>query len=206
MSPFRDEILITSRETPQLEKHFLGLGTHQVSCERISTADALPDTKFLVEARAESVFLKEDEDRAALVGTILGKSEESFLWTVLVLDELSNPCVEGEINPALDEMPRDMEPLYQRILESMTHATGGRKLAKAILTWTTCATRPLTMKELEGALKIDIKDNFPKLVESILALCGHLVTVDKFGKVQLVHGTAGEILLNDELESEFVIN
>lgn len=199
-------ILITSRETPKLEKQFLSLGTHRVHYERILTADTLPDLKLLVEAKAKSVLLKDDEDRAALVENILRKSEGSFLWTVLVLDELSNSYGEEEINLALEEMPRDMEPLYQRTLESMTHATGGRKLAKAILTWTTCATRPLTTKELEGALKIDVRDNFPKLEESILALCGHLVNVDKFGKVQLVHGTAREFLLNDQLVSEFAIN
>lgn len=199
-------ILITSRETPELEKHFSSLGAQRVQYERISTADTLPDIKLLVETKTRSVFLKDDKDRAALVEKILGKSEGSFLWTVLVLNELSNSYGEEEINQALEDMPRDMGPLYQRILELMTHATGGRKLAKAILTWVTCATRPLTTKEFEGALKLDIKDNFPKLEESILALCGLMVTVDKFGKVQMVHGTAREFLLNEELESELAIN
>lgn len=199
-------ILITSRETPELGKQFLSLGTVRVQHERISTADTLPDIKLLVEAKSKSVFLKDDEDRAVLVEKILRKSEGSFLWTVLVLNELSNSYGEEEINQALEDMPRDMEPLYQRTLELMTHATGGRKLVKAILTWATCATRPLTTKELEGALKLDIKDNFPKLEESISALCGHLVTIDTFGKVQMVHGTAREFLLSDSLESQFAIN
>ena len=103
-------------------------------------------------------------------------------------------------------MPQDMIPLYQRTLELMTHAVGGKKLAKAILTWATCSTRPLTTMELTGALKLDVKDNFPKLEESILALCGHLVTVDKFGRVQMVHGTAREFLLNEDLTSEFAVD
>lgn len=199
-------VLVTSRETPELEKHFSSLDTHRVQHERISTADTLPDIKLLVQAKAKSVFLKDEEDRAALVEKIIGKSEGSFLWTVLVLNELSNSYGEEEINQALEDMPRDMAPLYQRTLELMTYATGRRKLAKAILTWATCATRPLSMKELDGALKLDVKDKFPKLKESILALCGHLVTVDKFGKVQMVHGTAREFLLSDDLDSEFAIN
>ena len=37
-------------------------------------------------------------------------------------------------------------------------------------------------------------------------LCGQLVTVDKFAKVQMVHETARQFLLNDDLESEFAIN
>lgn len=199
-------ILVTSRETLKLHKHFLSLGTHRVHNETISTADTLPDIKLLVEAEAKAVLLKDDRDRALLVEKILGKSEGSFLWTVLVLSELSNSYGDEEINKALEDMPRDMEPLYRRTLELMTQATGGKKLAKAILTWATCATRPLTTKELDGALKLDVKDSFPQLKDSIMALCGHFVNVDKFGKVQMVHGTAREFLLDENLESEFAIN
>ncbi len=199
-------ILIMSRETPQLEKQFSSLGTRRFQHERISLADTLPDIKLLIEAKAKAVLLEDDKDRAAMVEKILGKSEGSFMWTVLVLKELSNSYGEDEINIAIEEMPRDMGPLYQRILESMIHAPGGRKLAKAILTWATCAIRPLTTKELDGALKLDVKDNFPKLEESIMALCGHLVTVDKFGKVQMVHETAREFLLSDDLQSELAIS
>ena len=199
-------ILVTSRETPKLDHHFISLGPHRVHHETISTADTLPDIKLLVELKAKSVFLEEDKDRTALVENILEKAEGSFLWTVLVLSELSNSYGEEEIKRALENMPRDMEPLYQRTLEMMTQATGGKKLAKAILTWTTCATRPLTTKELDGALMLDVKDKFPKLEESIHALCGHFVNVDKFGNVQMVHGTAREFLMDDDLESEFAVN
>jgi WD40 repeat protein len=199
-------ILITSRETSELQKHFFSLGAHRSQFERISAADTLPDIKLLVEAKARSLVVRDEEDRAALVEKILGNSKGSFLWTVLVLKELSNSHGEEEINQVLDDVPRGMEPLYQRTLESMSQAARGKGLAKAILTWATCATRPLTTKELDGALKIDVHDNFPKLEESIVALCGQLVTVDKFSKVQMVHQTAREFLLNDNLESEFAIN
>ena len=64
----------------------------------------------------------------------------------------------------------------------------------------------MTIDELEGALTLDIKDNFLKLEECIQVLCGHFVNVDKFGKVQMVHATAREFLLSDDLESEFAVN
>lgn len=64
-------ILITSRETSELEKHFFGLGTHRFQSERISTTDTLPDIKLLAEAKAKSLVVKDDEDRAALVENIL---------------------------------------------------------------------------------------------------------------------------------------
>ncbi|KAK4691880.1 protein SERAC1, partial [Lecanoromycetidae sp. Uapishka_2] len=199
-------ILITSREAAGLENHVLNLENPLFQQVRISIADTLPDIKLLVEVKSRFVALEDDEDRAALVEKVLGKSEGCFLWTVLVLSELSTSYGEEELKQALEDIPRDMELLYQRTLELMTRASRGKKLAKAVLMWATCAIRPLTIKELEGALKLDVKDNFPKLEESILALCGHLVVVDRFGKVQMVHGTAREFLLRDDLDSEFAIN
>ena len=126
-------ILITSRETSELEKHFFSLGTHRFHPERISIADTLPDIKLLVEAKAKFLVVKDDEDRAALVEKILGKSKGSFLWTILVLNELSDSYGEEEINQVLDDVPRGMEPLYQRTLELMSQATRGRSSLKLFL-------------------------------------------------------------------------
>jgi len=64
---------------------------------------------------------------------------------------------------------------------------------------------PLTARQLDGALTLDVKSNYPNLEESIVARCGQLVCVDKFGKVQMVHETAREFLLNDGLKSEFAV-
>lgn len=199
-------ILITSRKTSELERHFLNLGSSRFQSEEISTDDTLPDIKSLVDAKAKSLIVKNDEDRAALTEKILVKSEGSFLWTVLVLNELSNSHGEEEMNHVLEDVPRDMKLLYQRTLQLMSQTSRGKKLAKAILVWVVCASRPLTIKELDLALQLDVKDKFHKLKESIVALCGQLVTVDKFDKVKIVHETAREFLLDEDLESDFAIN
>lgn len=199
-------VFITSRGSPELEKRFSNLGTDRLYTKRIVTADTLSDIKFLCEAKAKSLVLKNDRDRADLVNKILEKSQGSFLWTVLVLNEMLNSHSEKEIIQVLNDVPRDMKPLYQRTLTSMSQVARGKKLSKAILVWTTCATRPLTTEQLDGALRLDVEDSFLNLKESIVALCGQLVTVDKFNNVQMVHETAREFLLADELESEFAIN
>ncbi|GLB07084.1 hypothetical protein AtubIFM57258_002406 [Aspergillus tubingensis] len=108
-----------------------------------------------------------------------------------------------EINKVLQDMPRDMERLYMRSLDSMSQASQGKTLSKAVLTWTTCATRPLKITELEVALRLDVNDHFPRLEESVLSLCGQFVTIDKLGKVQMSHETAREFLLNENLESDY---
>jgi hypothetical protein len=199
-------ILITSRETSELEKSFMTLGKDRFQSERISIVDTLPDIRLLVEAKAKSLVVKDDNDRDALVEKILAKSRGSFLWTFLVLNELSNSYIEEETNRVLEDVPRGMEPLYQRTLEMMAQATRGKKVINSILTCATCAIRPLTTDELDGALKLEAKGILSKSEEAIVALCGQLVTVDKFGKVQMIHETAREFLLNEALESELAIN
>lgn len=62
------------------------------------------------------------------------------------------------------------------------------------------------MGELRDALRLEIRDDFLRLRDSIEALCGHLVLVDKFDRVQLVHETAKSFLLDDMLDSEFAVS
>ncbi|KAH6681563.1 NACHT and WD domain protein [Halenospora varia] len=200
-------ILITSRETADLAKGFSTIGHDQVLSENISPLDTLPDIRLLVETKKESLVVKDEIDRASLVEKIVEKSKGSFLWTVLVLKELSNSYSEKEVNHALEDVPGGMKPLYSRTLDLMSQVTRGKELSKAILIWATSTTRPLSSKELEDALKLDMKDNFLKLIEETISeLCGQLVTLDRSGKVQMVHETAREFLFDDDLRSEFAIN
>ncbi|KAH0556465.1 hypothetical protein GP486_005630 [Trichoglossum hirsutum] len=199
-------ILITSRQSLELEKHFSSLGSSNFCVEEISTADTLPDIKLYAETRMESLPVESEQGRADLISKILRKSEGCFLWTVLVLRELADSFGEEDIKQVLDDVPQDMDPLYARALEVMGRAPRGKKLAKAILTWAACSMRPLTTKELEHALKLDMGDSFPNLERSVSALCGQLVCVDKHSRVQMVHQTAREFLLKGDLESEFAID
>ncbi|CAM1506290.1 Fc.00g059310.m01.CDS01 [Cosmosporella sp. VM-42] len=199
-------IFITSRETGELERLFLGLGERRVHSDPISVEDTLADIQLLAEAKSKSLLAMDDESRLALATKVVEKSQGSFLWTALVFNELSDAHGERATQKVLDEVPPGMEALYQRTLNIMSSTTRGKPLAKAILSWVVCTTRPLTIQELEGALEFDINDTFPKLSESIIALCGQLVMVDRFNKVQMIHATAREFLLQDGLESEFAIN
>ncbi|EAW21800.1 NACHT and WD domain protein [Aspergillus fischeri NRRL 181] len=199
-------ILVTSRQTSEIERRIALLGYDQVRVEHISMADTKEDIESFVRARANALIVESEADRAALAEMILGKSEGSWLWTVLVLNELSDSHSEEEIRQVLAEVPKGMEDLYLRTLDLMSQSPRGKRLIKAILVWVTSAMRPLTVKELEEALKLDVNDIFPRLRESISALCGQLVAIDKFDRVQMVHETAREFLLNNSLNSEFAID
>lgn len=198
-------ILITSRYTIEIEKLFGGLDSKSFVSEQISPSDTIADMKRVADIKSKSLIVKNDTHRHALVEQVLLKSQGSFLWTVLVLNELSCTYSEETISEVLAEVPREMEALYGRMLRQMSQSTRGKSLIRAILDWATCAIRPLSLGEFEGALRLDTHDNFVKLDETIAALRGQLVIVDKLGRVQMVHETAREFLLSDDLKSEFSI-
>jgi ankyrin repeat protein len=72
-----------------------------------------------------------------------------------------------------------------------------KELAKQVLSWITCAKRPLTTSELQHALAVEVGEseldieNLPQ-VEDIISVCAGLVTVDEERNVRLVHYTTQE--------------
>lgn len=147
-----------------------------------------------------------DEARESTMKLILDKSSGCFLWVRLVLQELRRVHTAAEVRQVLEDIPSDMDELYMRILNSMSKLPYGKRLAKAILTWTVCSARPLTAEELYYALQIDINDNIDSVQRSIASSCGQLVYVDASSRVQMVHQTASDFLLQAQSESEFAID
>ncbi|KAK3899487.1 hypothetical protein C8A05DRAFT_46455 [Staphylotrichum tortipilum] len=75
-----------------------------------------------------------------------------------------------------------------------------RELAMLVLSWITCATRPLIIRELQHALAVEPgdkefdHDNFPE-VDDVVSVCAGLVTVEEeSGIIRLVHYTTQEYL------------
>ena len=199
-------IFVTTREAPKDRDASSEMGEVRSQNIEIATTDTLPDMRTVVEAKARHLPFNGDRDRASLINNILQKSGGSFLWTTLVLDQLSQCHSGDDIHRTLEEMPEEMRPLYQRILQTMAQERVSRKLTEAILAWTACAIRPLSIQELEGALKADLNDTFPRLEDSVRTLCGNLVTIDKSQNVRMIHQTARDYVLRDKGYSELAIH
>jgi ankyrin repeat protein len=74
-------------------------------------------------------------------------------------------------------------------------AVDQKELAKQVLSWITCAKRPLTTTQLQHALAIEVgeleldEDNLPQ-IEDMVSVCAGLVIVDEqSGIIRLVHYT-----------------
>ena len=72
------------------------------------------------------------------------------------------------------------------------------ELATQVLSWITCAKRPLATTELQHALRVKVREsgldecNLSE-VEDIVSVCARLVTIDKESKIiRLVHYTTQE--------------
>ena len=71
--------------------------------------------------------------------------------------------------------------------------TNSRELAKQVLSWITCAKRPLTTLELQYTLTVETDkpelddENLPE-IEDMVSVCAGLVTVDEENNIiRLVH-------------------
>lgn len=76
--------------------------------------------------------------------------------------------------------------------------TDSKELAKQVLSWITCAKRPLTTLELQHALAVEInaseldEENLPD-IEDMVSVCAGLITINKESDIiRLVHYTTQE--------------
>ena len=206
------QILITSRKTPEIAAHFQDLQSQSPTRaaffeKEISLDNTSGDITLYLRSYMEKLPVTGIRARQELLQKVLDKSSGCFLWVKLVLKELEGAWGQHQIETVLEEVPVDMDPLYTRSLALMaSKPVRTKELTKAILTWTMCATRPLSLTELQYALKLDIGDNIEELAKAVASLCCQLVYVDKHSRVQMVHQTARAFLLRGDLNSEFAID
>jgi hypothetical protein len=115
-----------------------------------------------------------------------------FLLAQLYLDSLTSKRAPKAIRAALKNLATGSGAYDQAYEDAMGRINGQTEdqenLAKQVLSWITCAKRPLTTTELQHALGIKVgepqldEDNLPD-IEDILSVCAGLVTVDE--KVRL---------------------
>ncbi|KAF2761174.1 hypothetical protein EJ05DRAFT_483569 [Pseudovirgaria hyperparasitica] len=198
-------ILITSRRIPEIE-HAFGTMKGSVVQRQISAADTARDVKIYLDSMMDQLPVGYGDTRAWLEEQLLTKANGSFLWVRLIVRELKTTYSEEAIESVLNEVPPDMNDVYARMLRNILKSNRNTKLARAILTWCVCAIRPLTVQELQYALKLDIKETVHGLEQSIASICGHLVFIDHASRVQMVHQTAKEFMIAQNCIPELQID
>jgi WD40 repeat protein len=197
-------VFMTSRRTIETADWFSQLNDLTYADQMIAD-DTRNDIELCLNAKIKSLPLQTDDSRQYVAEVILEKSNGSFLWVILVLKEMRLIVSEADIQRILDEVPPRLDALYERTLKKMSQMTRGKVLIKSILQWAVCAIRPLSIKEMEHALKLDTGERVLDLERFLGLSCEQLIHVDKSGKVSLVHETVRSFLLQEDLDSEFAI-
>lgn len=206
VTPNALRIFFSSRDLEEVARGLVTLGPN-ASKHCLSEKDTLRDMHLFLSARLEELDRFEQvEDLQEMCDRILNKSRGSFLWLRLVLKEFESVWTDEDMEAALEGVPSDLHEVYFRILQSIESDPRKIKLAKPILTWVVLANRPLSIEELRCAIKLDVGQTLQNLTKSIPSICGQLVSVDQSSRVQIIHETARQFLLDSNLDSRLIIH
>ena len=140
-------------------------------------------------------LLSDDDFKSKIVGEVLKRSQNNFLWVSLVLERIVQCQRQEQVRQVLETTPDGMGRLFDRMLNMVeqVEAPEDKKLARSLLSWAMYAREPLTIKQLSesGAIKIETVMNLKHTVSQV---CGQFVTIDAYNRVTLVHQSAREYL------------
>lgn len=191
------KIIIFSRKTHDLHQTF----EKMAKAIPISTFDlsrSNVDLQNYIHEEMEHMHGDDDDFRHWVQEQLLLKAQGNFLWTSLVISEISQCHTQEDVQEALLSVPTDLEDLYLRMNASLERRLRDvdQKLAKDIFEWVVCARRALSLDELRHALSSD----HPKLLDlafTIGKVCGDFVVVDNQQTVSMIHLTAKDFLLQN---------
>ncbi|KAI0389432.1 hypothetical protein F5Y17DRAFT_462758 [Xylariaceae sp. FL0594] len=202
-SSFPVRVCFFSRRRPDLEKYLMR-SPHPVFAHHIDVSETQEDIKTFLCHHSLLLPVATGEG-SALIDRVTQKSRGIFLWAKLALAELEGVHSVENVDDVLEEVPEGMIFIYARILETMAINTRELKLTRAILAWTICAARSLSLTELKAALEIDLATGITDMRRSVKDLCGQLLRIDRTGAVHVIHATMDEFFLGRELDSPLAI-
>lgn len=195
---------MSSRATTEIFRNFSQL-EELIYADELTPNDTRGDNELYLRANMRTLMSKNEPFCQNVTETILNRSCGSFLWVILVLEELRSAFTEGDIQQVLEEASPGMDALYERALSLMSKTSRGKHLIKVVLLCIVCAIRPLTLKELQCAILLGTGESVLSLEKFILSTCEQPVHVDKNGRVSLIHETVRTFLLKVDLQSEFAV-
>jgi hypothetical protein len=149
-------------------------------------------------------LIEDDSELQEIVrGQIYAKANGTFLWAALVLKELE-PVESWDVLDVLQEMPPELEPLYDRMLRQVEQLQRkDPELYRLVLSTMTLAYRPLHLLEV-GALSglpKQISIDLDKVIR-VINKCGSFLTIRE-DRTYFIHQSAKDFLLGRAFEKVF---
>ena len=202
LAPAPIRILIISRKTQELTSAFLKAfdGSH---VDILANEGHERDFYHFID---QELNIPERKFKDEVTNDILESARGNFLWVHLAIQKINKCVTKADVRKAFEKLPPGMEALYGRMAQSVAEIpeSTNRRRAHDIMAWVACASRALDVQELCQALETGDEEiiDLPKSIED---LCGGFVVVDSDGKVAMIHQTAREYLLGDQVRA-FNIN
>ncbi|KAH4600574.1 hypothetical protein HBI73_178420 [Parastagonospora nodorum] len=95
------------------------------------------------------------ELKSYIQSSIEDKAKGMFLWANLMLEILKWQTTENDIRDSLDTAPTGIDDMITEMLKVYSSMLKGREAEEfnTILAWLSCASRPLTLAEIDAALR-----------------------------------------------------
>ncbi|EHK42545.1 hypothetical protein TRIATDRAFT_319948 [Trichoderma atroviride IMI 206040] len=188
------KIIVLSREHPSCLEFSLGQFL-RIRLDPDARAEVSNGLDLYISARVAEISKSKkypDQLTNNVTRILRHKSAGTYLWISFVVQDLHNVEV-SEVEESLDQLPRGLYPLYERILNQVGQDYRG--LTLDILRWCTFAVEPLTLSQLASILKIKPTDLLDQesVLRGKLTYCGHFLSITN-DVISLVHQSAYDFL------------
>jgi hypothetical protein len=153
-------VLIGRPDLNQIVSDTLGddIPTITISAEN-NSADIIEYVRTSV-AKIKILRKVPKELRAEVVSALTNGADGMFLWVDLMLQEIATKTHQNRIREALKSAPKGLKDTIRHVLERFSQDLEQDDIddLNELLTWVTCAQRPLTLGELDDVMKMKSKD------------------------------------------------
>src|ERR1700722_6981387 len=143
---------------------------------------------------SQLISLRNDKELQEQVqGQIRQKSDGTFLWVALVIEELRG-ALRRNLSRVLNSIPKGLTPLYDRMVNQMQQLDNDyTQLCLLALSAATLAYQPLHLREIHvvAGLQDEVKDL--EDLERIISMCGSFLTI-RDNYVYFIHQSAKDYL------------
>lgn len=113
----------------------------------------------------------------------------NFLWTDLVVKKIEGAVSKQQVHAILNPVLQEIKDFYRQISRNVMGSPNNAVIAMAILRWTLCSLRPLSIEELKEAVRWDIGEDPNQLEKTAGSTCGNLIYIDAEFRDQAAHQT-----------------
>ncbi|KAF8858382.1 hypothetical protein BDZ45DRAFT_397454 [Acephala macrosclerotiorum] len=202
------KLFATSRPILDIEKEFKGCLSLQILASDEDVKRYLNGNMSQLLTFVSSNPKLQEEITTEIVKAVKGMFLLAYFYLLSLKDKTTPKAIKAVLKQFQKQLQGSSEDklellssVYEQAMERINGQQAGLQLlAKKVLSWITCAKRPLTTAELLHALGVEVgesnldEDNVP-WIEDIVSVCAGLVTVDKESSiVRLAHYTTQEYL------------